>query len=168
MRTALWHYASRLTGIPVERILWANYNQSTPQRPFATLQIINSQSGNETHTATGAGGATVMRMDTTLTLQIQVYADATPFEAFDIARHARQRAHLTTERQLLRADGLAMVDVLSVTDAPALVGTTWESRAIMDMQLRTLTTLSDNVGLIERVEIVGDVNDINVIVNPEV
>lgn len=168
MRTALWNYASRLTGIPAERILWLNFNQSTPPRPYATIQIINSTTNNPAHTPVDSEGMAIMHADTLLTLQIQVYADSTPFEAFDTANLAGQRAKLITEQQQLRADGLALVDVLAVNDAPALIGTSWESRGIIDLQLRTLTTLVDEVGLIERVEIDGEVQGINVNVETEV
>lgn len=174
MRTELWQYASRLTGLAASndpatnRVLWANYNFSTPPRTYATIQIINSQSNNPSQTAPDNNGDSVMHLDTTFTLQIQVYADATPFEAFDIVDLASKRAKLISEQQALRAGGLAFVEVLSVNDAPALIGTTWESRAIIDLQLRTLTAITDEVGLIEKVEVDGSVDGINVNVTIEV
>ncbi|MBE0470600.1 MAG: hypothetical protein IBX55_13965 [Methyloprofundus sp.] len=168
MRTALWNYASRITGIPAERVLWLNFNQPAPPRPYATIQIINSTTNNAAHTPPDREGMALMHADTLITLRIQVYDDSTPFAAFDAVNLAGQRAKLITEQQLLRADGLALVDVLAVNDAPALVGTEWESRGIIDLQLRTLTTLVDEAGLIERVEIEGDVQGINVNVQTEV
>jgi len=168
MRTVLRDYTSRITGIPAERVLWSNFNHDAPPRPYATIQIINSTTNNPAYTPPDSQGIATMHADTLLTLQIQVYADSTPFEAFDTADLAGQRAKLITEQQQLRADGLSLVDVLAVNDAPALIGTRWESRGIIDLQLRTLTALVDEVGLIERVEIDGDVQGINVNVQTEV
>lgn len=158
MRTELWQIVKDLSGI--DNVLWSNGDQEFTGRPLITLQARLTSAGNHDYSPPDEFGIATVGQDQDVTLSIQYYDDSLPYSAFDALQTIRNKLELIGTQQAIREAGLAYVQILQdVTDAPAITGTTWESRAIMDVQLRTLTQQTDDVGLIESVRIAGTVND---------
>jgi hypothetical protein len=167
MRTELWQIIKDLSG--TENVWWANGNQEFTGRPLITMRLGSIASNNADYAPTDSEGVAIVSQDQLVTLSLQYYDDSSPFAAFDALQAIRNKFELITTQQTLRASGFSYVQVLQdVTDAPALAGTKWESRAVLDIQLRALMQQSDTIGFIESVEIDGTINgNINVGITPE-
>jgi hypothetical protein len=162
VRVDLQQFIVALSGI--NNVWWANGDQVFTGRPLITLQLTSQDSNNPTYGAPDEDGDILVHQDQLVTLSMQYYDSERAGSAFDKLVTLRNKLELISSQQTLRAAGFSYVQVLQdVTDAPALAGTTWESRAVLDIQLRALVQQSDTIGLIERVEIEGTINgDINV------
>lgn len=81
-----------------------------------------------------------------------------PFGEMNTIRNSLEKI---TTQQALNEAGIAYIQVLNgPTDVPAITGTTFEARAIMDVTFRVPIIIVDGVGLIETVDFTGTVDNI--------
>jgi len=125
------------------------------------LQVTNSERIGRAWTgAPGTDGNAPIEFDRDVTISVQVHgssADTDPRQAFVIAEGLRDSLELTSVRETLANAGWSLRGVELLTDAPELLDTTWEPRAVFDARFGTRKALIDDLGLIETAEITGTV-----------
>lgn len=139
--------------------IWLNPNAPRPGRPYATLQVTNSARVGRPWTGpVDAEGMAQVTFDRDVTISVQIYGSSAshdPRQAFGIAEDLRDSLELTSVRAGLADDGWSFRGVELLTDAPQLLDTTWEPRAVFDVRFGTSKQLLDDLGLIETVDIQG-------------
>lgn len=138
-------------------LIKADQGGELPTRPFAVAKArVASREGHPFYGPLDDDGIQPVYQDALVTLSIDTYGPG----AFNLADNAWSKMVTTTINDAMMERGFAFVETLSPpTDLSAVVGTTFEERAHLDVSLRTALKILDDVGLIERVEITGNVND---------
>ena len=139
--------------------IWMHPDAPRPARPYAALQITNSERIGRAWTgAPDTDGNASIEFDRDVTISVQVYgssANTDPRQAFGIAEDLRDSLELTSVREALASNGWSFRGVELLTDAPELLDTTWEPRAVFDARFGTRKALIDDLGLIETAEVTG-------------
>lgn len=132
-------------------------NAPRPSKPYAALKVMSSAGSEASYYAPvdSSGGQQVI--DTRdLTLEIQVFGDG----ANDALETLRQKLNWQTTQDAAIRAGCAIYHLGNVIDITALLDkASWESRAMLEIGIRSLQTSTDQVGLIETVHgtaIIGD------------
>ena len=158
MTDAIRQWVADQTGLPA---IWLNPNAPRPARPYATLQVTNSARVGRPWTGqVDAEGMAQVAFDRDVTISVQVYGSSSSEsrQAFGIAEDLRDSLELTSVRAGLADEGWSFRGVELLTDAPELLDTTWEPRAVFDVRFGTRKALIDDLGLIETAEITGTVS----------
>jgi hypothetical protein len=146
-------------GVSGTSVIWAEQDGPIPARPFVDLKILStSRVGIPEITApNGVTGIGSIKQEVLQTLQTRIFGPA----AATIAMNLRNSIEKPSVQAKLRADGLAYVRVLAdIQQVPEIAGTKWESRVIIDWQFRSSVVLTDDLGVIENVEITGEIDDL--------
>lgn len=127
-----------------------------PNRPAIAAKVIADRRVG--HAAIGElqeDGVVLIQQESLLTVSIRCFGDG----AYELAQIVRNSVNRITIRDRLRLGGLAFVDCpLGPVDMTRVVGTTNEERYQLDMRLRTMVELEDDVGIIELVELTTTIN----------
>jgi len=135
--------------------IWMHPDAPRPARPYAALQITSSERIGRAWTGpVDEEGMAQVTFDRDVTVSVQIYGSR---QAFGIAEDLRDSLELTSVRAGLADDGWSFRGVELLTDAPELLDTTWEPRAVFDVRFGTSKELMDDLGLIETAEITGTV-----------
>lgn len=157
---ALQQWVATQTGRPA---IWSHPDAPRPERPYSTLQIISVQRvGDAVAAPVDAQGMRQVSGDREAVVSITVYADAVnrdPRAALDMATALRDSLDLVTARHTLKQGGWAVRGFELLTDAPQLLETQWEPRAVFDVRFGTTVDQLEDVGLIESIEVTGRVRD---------
>ena len=158
MTDALRQWVADQTGLVA---IWMHPDAPRPARPYAALQITNSERIGRAWTGpVDAEGMAQVTFDRDVTISVQVYgssANTDPRSAFVIAEGLRDSLELISVRETLANNGWSFRGVELLTDAPELLDTTWEPRAVFDARFGTRKALIDDLGLIETAGITGTV-----------
>ena len=158
MTDALRQWVADQTGLTA---IWMHPDAPRPARPYAALQITNSERIGRAWTGPAdAEGMAQVTFDRDVTVNVQIYGSSAshdPRQAFVIAEDLRDSLELTSVRAGLADDGWSFRGVELLTDAPELLDTTWEPRAVFDVRFGTSKELMDDLGLIETAGITGTV-----------
>lgn len=140
--------------VPDRAVIRRNGDGVLPPRPFITARVIaEAREGQPSVGPMSDDGDVLVQQGALLTVSVQTWGD----DAFAMASTIRSSVERPSQQDHFNGDGLAYVRVLSgPTDAPAIVGTGWEDRAVLDVQFRTRIAFVDQLGIIERVELTGD------------
>ena len=115
--------------------IWMHPDAPRPARPYAALQITNSERIGRAWTgAPDTDGNAPIEFDRDVTISVQVYgssANTDPRQAFGIAEELRDSLELISVRETLASNGWSFRGVELLTDAPELLDTTWEPRAVL-------------------------------------
>lgn len=167
VENALHAWAVTGLGLAAGQVIWSESNAPPPAtKPFATLKLVGpSRLGlggqlTEETVLTNPSGEEIVR---TLTehqewkLSIQILATPTSGAgtAFGLLNAAALKLRLPSALAALRAAGVAVVEVGDTQDLTALFATDFESRALLDVRLRTVDTATENTGYIDTVGIVS-------------
>jgi hypothetical protein len=148
--------------------IWANPNAPRPStRPYATVQIIENSRVHEPFVGppdgTTASGEAIIDAQRDYTVSIQVYESvdtADPRAALQAATALRDSLEKPSVKEALRADGWVWREVLLLTDNPQLIDMSYEPRATFDVRFGRTESLTDDIGVVEAVELTGTTNDI--------
>lgn len=134
-------------------VIRRDQNGGLPDRTFVTAKITtDAREGQPFVGKIDDEGVIKVQQGAILTLTMQVFGPG----ALEIAQAIRNSTGKPSVQAFLRANGLCYVRTLSgPTDITTIVGTSFEERASIDVQLRTNMVVLDNVGFIERVELTG-------------
>jgi len=136
-------------------VIFSNQDGNRPARPFCTLLVTGAQRPG--HASVGEiddQGQATIKQDQSVTVSIQVFGT----DALEIVEELRDQMEAPSAQLLMHDQGLMFVQVVAgVNDAAAVIGAGWEARAQMDVEFRTLREFVDDVGLIETVELSGDI-----------
>lgn len=131
-------------------------NAPRPKRPFVTLNIISQvdQDFSDQLPPDDEGMAEIVN-NREISLSIMAYGE----NANLIIDNLRRSCEKPSVRLEFRRSGVVYIQVLSgFTDETETVSSEYEERANLDLSFRTATIDTDDVGLIEEVEVSGAVN----------
>ncbi len=146
----IFEWLTRASGVTVIR---RDQGGTLPPRPFVTAKAIaESREGQSYVGKLDAQGIVKIQQGSLVTIAIQVFGPG----AMAIAGDIRNSVEKITIQEFLRGKGACYVRVMSgPTDIAAVVGTSFEERASIDIQLRANVVILDDVGFIERIELTG-------------
>ena len=141
--------------------IWTNPNAPRPAKPYCTLQVLNVQRIGRAYTGpVDAEGKATISMDREVVVSITSYAhtEADPREALQTMEALRDSLEKHSVRDYLASEGWGLRAVELLTDAPQLLDTTWEPRAVFDVRFGTQKQIIDDLGIIETAEVQGTVS----------
>lgn len=144
------------------KVIYANQpGADRPPKPYITMKMkVASREGQEEVNTPGNDGITVINQGQLLNFSFQSYGEG-PLDSLQEIINGTNK--FTQRLDLRETTGLIPVQVLmGPEDVPELVGTTWESRGTLDMQFRNLVSITDDVGIIEKVRFTGEANGLTV------
>lgn len=131
-------------------------NGDLPTRTFVTAKVIADV--REGHAAVGlpsAGGQVTIQQGSLLSVSIDTWGP----DAWDMAQAILNGMNRITVQDVLHDKGFAYVRHLKgPQDLTSIKGTGFEERVHQDIQLRTNVVITDDIGIIETVEITGLIN----------
>jgi hypothetical protein len=148
------------------QVIWADQEGPQPGMPYATLKITGRRSMTPTpelHHYTDLGNPAGEEVEQTvidhqeITVSCQVFALNTTGAktARDLLGRVRMSIFLPARLTALREAGLALVEAGDTQDLTALLETTWQSRAALDVRFNTVDTATEKTGYIETVSATG-------------
>ena len=137
--------------------MWLNPNAPRPPRPYATLQAVSRQRIGSAHTGTpdSAGDATITG-DREVTLSVQYIGAASsndPRDGYQELQALVDSLERPSVREDLESEGWSFIRTALLQDITAQVGTEWEPRAVVDIEFRAAVTQSDQIGIVDTVNI---------------
>lgn len=141
-------------GMPV---IWLNPNAPRPSaRPYATIQI-TAWDGQRFPAIVGLDDDNESTVTTqyTVSLSLQVYQTATPpFAALRTLQQYRSTLGAPTVWFAYAQQGWGLSTILTgPSDITSIVGTEYESRAVLDMAWLVADTVTDSPGWVDQVNI---------------
>lgn len=147
IRAALYTWLVDATSLTV---IFANQAGPRPSHTYLTLLLMGIRNvGWDDRRAIDDSGIQDLKGDRIATASINAYGAA----AWDKVRDAINDLHKTTVRDKLKAASLTPRRVLALDDLTALIETEWEPRAHFDAEFGLMDEYTDDVGLIEHVEV---------------
>lgn len=148
VKTSLYTWADSIVN-PIPVILYQP-NAPRPSLPYVTLYLNSIVSiGDDYLPRPDSAGDITLVGDRDFTVQVQAYGD----NALTILENLRTSLQKPSVLDTLRANGIVFVNSLAINDITALLDTEWEPRGSMDVLFRIAQTDSDNLGVIETVEL---------------
>ena len=142
--------------------IWLHPNAPRPAKPYAGLQVLSVQRvGRAYYGPVNAEGVSAVAFDREAVVSINIYESTEtpdPRSALERASDLRDTLELRSVRDTLASNGWSLRAVELLTDAPELLDTTWEPRAVFDVRFGTRKSLLDDLGIIETAEITGTVS----------
>lgn len=146
--------------------IWANQTGEQPLMPYGTLKITGPRQStptpevaNVTNLDNPAGQeieqTVIMRGEITVSCQVFSQVTAGAGTARELLQQARIALFLPARRQALADAGLALVQAGDTQDLTALLETTWQSRAAMDVRFNVVDTATERTGYIATVNVTG-------------
>lgn len=154
-----WLNAIKPAGVT---IIVADQNSPSPARPYMTMRI--TQSGEIAHQL-GEGVDCDGNLDVVrwvrLTCALQVFGRPDhPLEAEEIAQHIADRVYNDAVRIDTLGRSLAFNLILNGPQSVnQIAGVEWEPRVVMDLGMSASRDLQYEIGIIETVEVKGEVDD---------
>lgn len=155
MSDAIRQWVVNETGLPV---IWVNPNAPRPDKPYITLQVLNVQRvGRAYYGPVDTQGQAVVQFDREAVVSITTYEDtmADPRSALQRMEDLRDSLEKYSVRDYLASEGWGLRAIEMLNDAPQLIDTTWEPRAVFDVRMGTRKQILDDLGIIETAEITG-------------
>lgn len=160
---AIAAWAQSASGLAASNVRWGLQDAPTPERPFVTLVwgALDMQLGNpvrdEKRTTSTAGTQSIVHFRTH-SLSVQYFA-AVPTAASGASGHAsaalgqmiRSLQTEATRAQLLVA-GLRIATIGTPADVSALLETSYDTRAAVDLEFATADQTTEQVGTISTVD----------------
>lgn len=156
-RDAIHAWAEGALAMPA---IWADGNGPAPTKAYATLKLsgparlgFGPEATDETNLGAPAGQEITQtaREHQEWSLSVQVFA-AKGASAVDLLEAGALRMRLPGRLQQLRAAGVVLVEAGDTQDLSALFATAIESRAAMDVRLRTVGVASEQTTYIGKVD----------------
>lgn len=143
-------------------VIFANQNAPRPAKPYGTILIVSSirVGQNDEQRSTDNYGEMTLIGQRQMTVSLNIYGDG----AMDYMETLQQS--LSKFSVLQNYFGSAQISILNksnIQNLTYLLETDFESRAQMDITIGYAIDYTDDVGLIEHVEVVGTVNEEEVI-----
>ena len=164
MTDALREWVADQTGLTT---VWLNPNAPRPARPYASIQITNSARVGQAYVGPlDPDDKAPVRFDRDVTISVSVYEAADnpdPRSAFQRAESLRDSLDLRGVRDSLYAEGWALRSTDLLTDAPQMLDTQWEPRAVFDATFGTRSEILDDLGFVDQINITGDASGQTVI-----
>lgn len=158
MTVILWSslYEWLTKALPGVRVIQRDQDGRLPDRPFVAAKVIAEVREGEPQVGElQDDGFVRIQQGALFTVSIHAFGPG----AYGLAHEVVNSLNKITIQDLLRSRGMAYVRVLTgPTDLATVVGTGFEGRAHLDVQMRANVVILDDVGIIERVELTGTVD----------
>jgi hypothetical protein len=143
---------------PGVTVIKRDQDGNLPGRPFVTAKVIAEvREGHPEVWPLQDDGTVTIVQGALFTISVQVFGN----EAFELAHGIQNALNKITVQDFLRSRGMAYVQVLTgPEDLATVVGTGFEGRAHLDVQMRAAISIIDDVGIIERVELTGTIESV--------
>lgn len=140
-------------------VIWLDQNKPRPALPYSGIKIISRKRIMRDHYSNpDDNGIQTVQGDREFTLSVQTYGYDAPTDPLE---NAANKLQLETVRDKFQAKGLVAFDIGAIQDISALLDKTQiEKRANLDIFFRTKINQTDNVGLIETVNVEGRDNGV--------
>lgn len=158
-----------------DHIIFSDQNVPQPEYPYATLKRISEIEeggdsevryrtldidGNEVvDPADAYKNQAIFYESILLTFSVQFYVDARSgandpiSNAMALASKAKRALSLNSIQEILTAGGLSVVNEGTINDTSVVVNGEWVSRASMDVVFRTASVMTEEVDIIEKVNV---------------
>lgn len=152
----IYDWVTTFTGITT---IWMNDNGPKPNLPFIALRRSTLVSVGQGYLSEpDNNGLSKISGDRNMTVNIQAYG-SNAIGRLDELYNIRLD---NNSQELLYLGGLALIDLLAITDLTGLNDTEFEERAQMDLLFRLVSQRTNvPVGLIETIEIEGNLKNPN-------
>ena len=141
--------------------IWMHPDAPRPAKPYASLQVSSVQRVGRSYIGpVDADGDAVISHDREAVVSVSIYESTDnpdPRSALERAEDLRDSLEKPSVRGTLAANGWSLRAVELLTDAPQLIDTKWEPRAVFDVRFGTQKQIIDDLGLIETAGITGTV-----------
>lgn len=155
VRTDIYDWVASIVGGSVT-VIFENQNGPRPSLPYVSILLTTlTQIGVDYISPPDAMGDSDIIGDREFNIRIQAYG-GDPITQLENIRSSLQKPSVL---DTLRANNIVFVDRLSINSVSALLDTEWEARASMDILFRIAQTDSDELGLIETVEVDETLSD---------
>lgn len=137
-----------------EIVIFANQNSPQPAKPYWTLKVQSGVTlGSPEYGAVSNTGTQPVTETKQMTVNLQRFADVRG-ASFEAMSELRLNLKKPSVQALLRAQKIVIYDFMPVQDVTALLDSSkYEDRASMDIMIGYRGRVTDNVGLIETVDI---------------
>jgi hypothetical protein len=159
---ALVSWASTEAGCPA---IWANQNKPRPPKPYITLNIISQRQDGQIEVQPPSNGTDPVCIvgRTEFVVSVNYIAPPKITSADSLGKQQAQEIIRKLIISLAKESVMSafeVVDVASIDNEGATDGTVefetlWEDRAQVDIRFATLTTVVDDTGIIETVDVLG-------------
>ncbi len=159
-------------------VIWRNQNAGQPAYPFASLRLQNIVPAHQMDMRVRRDEGDKLFQDVVgyrnLTVSCQITVgppdDANPeIDAHALLEAAQAGLYLPSVRTKFRTANIAVQNRGSINDIETLVDASWVSRANLDVIVRAAACITEEIGIIETVEVSGTVkraDDTEIIVDP--
>jgi hypothetical protein len=148
------------------QVIWANQGGAQPKMPYGTLKIGGPRPSsptpevlNSTNLTNPAGQeieqTVIGHGEITVSCQIFAFPTTGHLTARQALERAKLRLYLPTTRAALRVAGLALVQAGDTQDLTALLETSWQSRAAMDVRFNVVDSMTEKTGYIDTANVTG-------------
>jgi hypothetical protein len=159
VQKALYDWVVAETGIPV---IWERANAPRPPNPYIGLLVLALVPFGLAHTGrpNGSGIATIVGQSV-LSLSINSYIDrqASSLVAVNDLEELRLSLWKESTSDIFRNKGIGYLASTNSQNLDQVLGTEFEQRAVLDVNFLIASSITDDVGIIERVEGVGEYYD---------
>lgn len=148
IKTNLYSWATANSG--GASVIFLNENAPRPAQPYVTLFLSSlNQIGEDYTPESDVNGLIDMVGDREFTLQIQTYGG----DCITRLENLRSSLQMQTVLDTLRANGIVFVNHFAISDVTELLDSRFEKRAAMDVLFRIGQNYTDNLGLIQTVQV---------------
>lgn len=148
IKTNLYSWA--LANCPGCSVIFLNENAPRPAQPYVTLFLSSlNQIGEDYTPESDISGMVDMVGDREFTLQIQTYGG----DCITRLENLRSSLQKQTILDTLRANGIVFVNHFGINDLTELLDSRFEKRGAMDVLFRIGQNYTDNLGLVETIEV---------------
>lgn len=131
-------------------VIFLNENAPRPAQPYVTLFLSSlNQIGEDYTPKSDVNGLVDMVGDREFTLQIQTYGG----DCITRLENLRSSLQMQTVLDTLRANGIVFVNHFGINDLTELLDSRFEKRGAMDILFRIGQSYTDNLGLVETIEV---------------
>lgn len=154
----IWALVSPLAGVPV---IWANQNAPRPPLPYIALHILSHTTPQwDWITSPDADGVATIQGWRMANLEMQHFGPGGNATLGELVQRLRAPSNL----DLAAASGLAIATVGPVQDIPVMRDSgsqdvEYEPRSIAEIGINWVQTITDTVGVIERVIYAATIDD---------
>lgn len=134
-------------------VVEANQNAPRPERPYVTIYITSTnQKEHANISAPNSSGIASIENENAVMVSLQCFGD----DSKSIMDGLRNSLNKVSVQQALRSNCLPYIRVLNgVVDLTETVGSQLEARAGIDLEFRAVSSVADDLGVIESVEGTG-------------
>ncbi len=136
--------------------IFARQNSPRPQKPYATIQLQSlSMMGQDELRSIDDSGIATIGGQRKMTIDLNIYGP----DALGLMHQAQSSLSKQSVLDAFYESEIAIWNVGDAKDLTALLETNWEERAQMDVFIGFANNINDDLGIIEKVDLSGQINN---------